>query len=79
MMKIVLRVLLGFVALFARAFWTLFFSPRSLTTDTATLAGDGSTLDYCDLPVLDGTGKKAADIPKRNTPGFGYSHFPLPR
>jgi len=40
-----------------------------LTTDPPTLAGDGSTIDHCDLPVLDGTGKKAADISKVNTPG----------
>jgi len=56
-----------------------FFSPRPpLTIEPATLAGDGSTLDYCALPLLDGSGKLAADIPKGNTPGCGYKHFPLP-
>ena len=30
------------------------------------------------MPQLDGSGKLAADIPKGNTPGCGYSHFPLP-
>jgi hypothetical protein len=35
-------------------------------------------LDYCELPVLDGLGKRAADIPKGNTPGCAYDHFPLP-
>ncbi len=59
--------------------WLAFFSPRPpLTTDAATLAGDGSTLDYCRLPELDGTGKNARDIAKGNTPGCAYSHFPLP-
>ena len=48
------------------------------TTDPATLAGDGGTLDYCAKPTLDGTGKNAVDIPKGNTPGCSYSHFPLP-
>ena len=43
-----------------------------------TLAGDGGTIDYCDLPVLDGRGKRAAEIPKGNTPGCSYDHFPLP-
>lgn len=43
-----------------------------------TLAGDGSTINYCELPKLDGSGKRAADIPKGNTPGCGYEHFPLP-
>lgn len=60
-------------------FWLGYLSPRPpLTTDPATLAGDGSTLNYCELPLLDGSGKLAADIPKGNTPGCGYSHFPLP-
>lgn len=56
-----------------------FFSPRPpLTTDPATLAGDGSKLNYCELPALGGSGLAAADIPKGNTPGCGYEHFPLP-
>ena len=60
-------------------FWGFFFSPRPpITTDPATLAGDGGAVDYCELPALDGSGKLAADIPKGNTPGCGYTHFPLP-
>lgn len=60
-------------------FWLAFLSPRPpLTIDPATLAGDGSALNYCDLPALDGNGLRAAEIPKGNTPGCGYSHFPLP-
>jgi hypothetical protein len=42
------------------------------------LAGDGSTVDYCALPELDGSGLAAADIPKGNTPGCAYEHFPMP-
>ena len=79
MTKWLARIVLALVVLFLAAFWQLYFSARpSLTTDPATLAGDGSTIDYCDLPELDGSGRKAADIPKGNTPGCGYSHFPLP-
>ena len=60
-------------------FWLAFLSPRPpLTIDPVVLAGDGSTLDYCALPVLDGSGKSAVDIPKGNTPDCGYDHFPLP-
>ena len=60
-------------------FGIAFFSPRPpLTIDPTTLAGDGSTLNYCELPTLDGSGKLAADIPKGNTPGCSYDHFPLP-
>ncbi|MBO6555542.1 MAG: hypothetical protein JJ957_03505 [Pseudomonadales bacterium] len=60
-------------------FWLMFFSERPpLTTDPATLAGDGSVLDYCDLPVLNGGGLMAKDIAKGNTPGCRYEQFPLP-
>ena len=77
--KLILWPLAALAALLLVAFWGFFLSPRPpLTTDPATLAGDGSALDYCDLPVLDGGGKLAADIPKGNTPDCGYSHFPLP-
>ena len=79
MLKLSMRIGLGLALIFAGVFWAAYFSPRPpLTTDPATLAGDGSTVDYCALPVLDGTGKTAADIPKGNTPGCSYSHFPLP-
>jgi hypothetical protein len=79
MKKWFIRTVLAVVILFLAAFWQLFLSSRPpLTIDLATLAGDGSTIDYCDLPELDSGGKKAADIPKGNTPGCGYAHFPLP-
>jgi hypothetical protein len=68
-----------FIVVVAAAFSALFFWPRPpLTTDPATLAGDGSTLNYCELPELDGGGKMAVDIAKGNTPGCSYTHFPLP-
>jgi hypothetical protein len=77
--KILLAIIALPVILFLALFWLAFFSSRPpLTIDPATLAGDGSTLNYCELPVLDGSGKRAADIPKGNTPGCGYDHFPLP-
>ena len=79
MKRIFIRVIIAVVVFVFAAFWFIFFSSRpALTTDPATLAGDGSTVNYCDLPVLDGSGKTAADIPKGNTPGCGYPHFPLP-
>jgi hypothetical protein len=60
-------------------FWLAYLSPRPpLTIDPDALAGDGSVLNYCKLPVLDGTGLMAKDIPKGNTPGCAYDHFPLP-
>jgi len=79
MTKWLARILLPLLILPAAVFWQLFLSARPpLTTDPDTLAGDGSTIDYCTLPELDGSGKMAADIPKGNTPGCRYSHFPLP-
>jgi hypothetical protein len=79
MKKWFIRIVVAVVLLLLTAFWQLFFSARPpLTIDPATLAGDGSLVDYCKLPELDGRGKMAADIPKGNTPGCGYDHFPLP-
>ena len=79
MKKILIRTAIGLAGAILLAFWALFFSPRPrVTTDPATLAGDGSTINYCQLAELDGSGKMAADIPKGNTPGCSYSHFPLP-
>ena len=74
-----IRIAALVVALPLFAFWVAFFTARPpLTTDPATLSGDGSTIDYCALPALDGSGKRASEIPKGNTPGCGYAHFPLP-
>jgi hypothetical protein len=79
LLKIALSSMAGLAMIFLVGFWLAFFSPRPpLTTDAATLAGDGSMIDYCRLPALDGTGKRASEIPKGNTPGCAYTHFPLP-
>ena len=79
MLKWLSRIVIVMVLLVVVAFWQMFFSARPpLTTDPATLVGDGSTLNYCELPELDGSGKMARDIPKGNTPGCAYEHFPLP-
>lgn len=73
------RVLICVALLAAWLVWLGWFSARPpLMTDPATLAGDGSALNYCELPALDGSGLRAANIPKGNTPGCGYDHFPLP-
>jgi hypothetical protein len=79
MKKCLLGIVIVLPVLFLALFWLVFFSSRPpITTDPATLAGDGSTLNYCELPQLNGSGKMSADIPKGNTPGCAYSHFPLP-
>jgi hypothetical protein len=77
--KVLLRTVAILTVLVIAVFCFVFFSPRPpLTIDPETLKGDGSTINYCQLPVLDGSGKIAADIAKGNTPGCSYNHFPLP-
>ncbi len=79
MKKLLLPIVLLPLGLLLCLFWLGYLSSRPpLTIDPQTLAGDGSALDYCALPELDGSGLMAADIPKGNTPGCGYAHFPLP-
>ena len=47
-------VLGGSFILLAGLFWLAYLSSRPpLTIDPATLAGDGSQINYCELPVLD--------------------------
>ena len=78
-MKWIGRGLAALLLLFMVGFWQMYFSERpALMTDPATLAGDGSGINYCELPELDDRGRMAVDIPKGNTPGCGYEHFPLP-
>lgn len=79
MKRWLLRGIFFLLCAFLVAFWQLFFSSRPpLMIEPQVLAGDGSTLNYCDLPTLDNSGKQAVDIPKGNTPGCSYTHFPLP-
>lgn len=77
--RFVLGTVLALMVLLLGGFWLAFFSARPpLMLDPAILEGDGSVIDYCALPQLSGQGKTAAEIPKGNTPGCGYNHFPLP-
>ena len=56
-----------------------FVLPRPAdTTDPAIFLQDGRTVNYCDLPDLDGSGKFANDIPKAYTPGCRYASIPMP-
>jgi hypothetical protein len=53
--------------------------PRPLdTTEARVHEGDSSKLDHCALPVLDGRGRRADEIPKAYTPGCGWTQFPMP-
>tara|TARA_B100001121_G_C18346709_1_gene460565 strand:- start:24 stop:635 length:612 start_codon:yes stop_codon:yes gene_type:complete len=56
-----------------------FFLPRPLdTTDPSIFLKDGKTVNYCNLPILDGSGKLADDIPKAYTPGCSLTKIPMP-
>ena len=56
-----------------------FVTPRPLdTTDPSIFLKDGKSVNYCDLPQLDGSGKSSDDIPKAYTPGCGFSKTPMP-
>jgi hypothetical protein len=64
---------------FLAGFWQMYLSKRPpLMPDPTTLAGHGSTINYCELPMPDSNGKMAVEIPKGNAPDCGYDHFPLP-
>ena len=56
-----------------------FLVPRPLdTTDPAIFLQDGKSINYCDLPVLDGSGRTADEIPIAYTPGCAYTTVPMP-
>ena len=79
-MKKILLTLLGFVLLAISAFaFALFALPRPPnTTEARVFEGDASKLDHCELPVLDGRGRSADEIPKAYTPDCGWKKFPMP-
>ena len=78
-MKWLRRIVLVAVALAAAAAAVLFLWPRPAdTTEARVFAEDGATVDHCRLPVLDGDGPAAADIPKAYTPGCGWTRWPMP-
>lgn len=56
------------------------YAPRPPdTTEARLLAGGGGEVDHCDLPVLDGSGLTADEIPIAYTPGCeGYTEWPVP-
>lgn len=79
-MKLAIRVVVAVVAcLLAAVVLVLFLWPRPPdTTDPRLFEGDIGAVDHCELPVLNGNGLRADEIPKAFTPGCGYEHFPLP-
>lgn len=48
------------------------------TTDPAIFLQDGRSVNYCELPELDGSGMSADEIPKAYTPECRYTNIPMP-
>jgi hypothetical protein len=60
-------------------FLLLWLYPRPIDqTPSWVFEGDGTDIDYCQLPILDNSGLKSKDIPQAHTPGCGYTVFPRP-
>lgn len=73
---VTIAVLLSMPVLLFLTFWLY---PRPVdTTAPWVFEGDASSINYCDLPELDGSGLMASEIPQAHTPGCGYTRFPQP-
>ncbi len=79
-MKRILLILLGVLFAIPLLFvMVVLFYPRPENlTPAHVYQGDAHAIDYCDLPVLDGSGLMAEAIPQGHTPGCGYEKFPMP-
>ena len=71
---------LGLVAVLVGVLLVYAFAvPRPFdTTDPTIFLQDGSSVNYCELPELDGSGRTAEEIPKAYTPGCSYTKIPMP-
>ena len=79
MKKWILRILVVLFSIPVLFFLTIWLFPRPAdTTPDWVFEGDGSELNYCELPVLDGSGLTSKDIPQAFTPGCGYTSYPQP-
>ncbi len=79
-MKQIFLALAGCITLAASALVVLLFViPRPPdTTEASVYGGDAAKLDHCNLPILDGRGRSADQIPKAYTSGCGWTQFPMP-
>lgn len=79
MQRVLLRISgLLVVVLLLLAMLLLFWPRPEDRTPAQVFTGDAHAIDYCDLPVLDGSGLMADDIAQGHTPGCGYEKFPMP-
>ena len=79
-MKKAFLLMAAAIAILVASLAIIFFVlPRPTdTTEARVFEGDASQVDYCDLPVLDGSGKNADEIGKAFTPDCGWTRFPMP-
>lgn len=79
MLKIFLVVVCTLVMIPCLLFTGLLLYPRPVDKTPAwVFEGDSSGIDYCDLPLLDGSGLLAKDFMQGHTPGCGWKTFPQP-
>jgi hypothetical protein len=79
MLRILLVVLCVVAAIPVVLFTGLLLYPRPVDhTPDWVFEGDSSTIDYCELPLLDGSGLMAGDFAQGHTPDCGWKKFPQP-
>ena len=78
-MKVALWLLGILVGIPVLLFILMLVYPRPVDhTPAWVFKGDAGLIDYCDLPVLDGSGLRAAEVPQGHTPDCGWEKFPQP-
>lgn len=79
MLRILFYILLAIITIPALLFAGLLYYPRPVDqTPDWVFEGDSSAIDYCELPVLDGSGLLAKDFAQGHTPDCGWKRFPQP-
>jgi hypothetical protein len=80
MVKKLVGCVLGLAVLVGgSAYYFSSLEPRPAdTTEARIYQGDARKIDYCTKAELDGSGLKAADIPKAFTPGCDIDQWPMP-
>jgi len=78
-MKKLLLAMGAFAAVPVTLFILLLVYPRpDDKTPAWVFEGDSSVINYCDLPILDGSGLMARDVSQAHTPNCGWEKFPQP-
>ena len=79
-LKVLMVGVISLVALSGFAYaYLMYLEPRpDDTTEARVFKEDAYSINYCDLPVLDGSGLTADEIPKAYTPDCSMNEWPAP-